>query len=173
MADEKMWAVSFSVNKSDFLNKLPFENVGDSELYFILFWNVMEFIAEALPVESVFHLYFEQENNLSITLSTDYIGKLHDGINQCKSLLEKRCSISRHPLFFSKKALLFSSISDLAAYSNNVLQQKLDAGIPVAKILKNHNALIEITKRVFKSYTSLHQSKQGAADIVIQRNQIS
>jgi hypothetical protein len=171
VSDEKMWAVSFSVNRSDFLHKLSFENVSDSELYFILFWNVMEFIAEALPAESVFHLYFEQENNLSITLSTDYMSKLHDGINQCESLLERHCSISRHPLFFSKQALLFSSISDLAVYSNNILQQKLDAGVPVAKILKNHNVLIGITKRVFKSYTSLHQSKQGAADLVISSDQ--
>jgi hypothetical protein len=164
-----MWAVSFSVNKSDFLSKLPFENVNDSELYFILFWNVMEFIVEKLPDGSIFHLYFEQENNLSIKLATDYIGKLQDGINHCQSLREKSASICRHPFFFSKKALLFSSLSDLAAYSNNVLQQKLDMGVPIGKILKNHNSLIEVVQGVFNNYNSLHQSKHGAADIIMNK----
>ncbi len=170
VSNERMWAASFSVDKSEFLSDLPFQNVNDSDLYFILFWNVMEVVAEELPLESIFHLYFEQENNLSVNLATNYISKLRDGINQCESLRQRHCSIVRHPMFFSKKALLFSSLSDLAAYSDNILQQKLDTGIPKSKILKNHNSLVETTRKVFKSYTSLHQAKQsqGAGNLIMQ-----
>jgi hypothetical protein len=167
LGEGEIWASTFSVNKSDFLSGLQFENVSDRELYFILFWNVMEFIVEQVPPGSIFHLNFEQENNLTVNLATEYIGKLHDGINQCQSLKERRASICRHPYFFSKRALLFSSLSDLAAYSNNVLQQKLDAGIPAHKLLKNHDLLIDVTRRVFKHFSGLHQSKHGAADLIM------
>jgi hypothetical protein len=70
VSNREMWAVSFSVDKSEILNQLPFSNVKDRELYFILFWNIVEHIVESLPTNSVFHISFEQENNLSINLAT-------------------------------------------------------------------------------------------------------
>lgn len=167
VGDLGMWAVSFSTSKAEFLNQLPYPDVSDRELYFILYWNVVEHIVESLPTHSIFHLYFEQDNNLSINLATEYIGKLHDGLRQCQSLRDRQSSICKHPLFFSKKALLFSSLSDLAAYSNNILQKKLDQGIPPAKIRKNHGELIETARLVFKNYTSLYQAKLGADQLVL------
>lgn len=167
VSKKELWAVSFSINQSEFSHQLALPNISERELYFILFWNIMENIAEMLPNRSIFHVYFEQDNNLSTNLVNEYIHKIYDGLKQCKTLEEKQDSICKHPLFFSKKALFYSSLADLAAYSNNVIQQKLDSGIPIAKIKKNHGELIEITRKVFKHYTSFHQSKIGAASLIL------
>jgi len=164
---KEKWTISFSANRTNFLAGLSVPDVSDRELYFLFFWNAVERIVEMLPSKSVFHIYFEQDNYLSIDLVKEYIGKLYNGILQCQSLKDKQSSICKHPLFFSKKALLYSSLSDLAAYSNTFLQQKLDLGIPIAKIKRNHGELIETTRLVFSSFTSLHQSDKGAANLVL------
>jgi hypothetical protein len=169
VSSRQMSAVSFSIHKSDFLKELPFGKVSDNELYFILFWNILEYIVERLPPHSIFHLHFEQENNLSINLGREYIRKLYDGLKQCPSLAERYCSICKHPMFFSKQALFYSSVADLAAYSNNVLQQKLEIGVPPEKIRNNHGELIELARHVFAGYASIHRSSRGAADLVVDK----
>jgi len=165
--DKEKWAISFSANRKNFLSGLSLPDASDRDLYFLLFWNTVERIVEMLPSKCVFHIYFEQDNYLSSNLMKEYIAKLNDGILQCQSLKDKQSSICKHPLFFSKKAFLYSSLSDLAAYSNTFLQQKLDHGIPVHKIKKKHGELIETTRLVFRDFASLHHSDKGAANLIL------
>jgi hypothetical protein len=165
---KKAWSISFSMDRSAFVDLFSLPQISDKELYFNLFWNAMEKVADMLPMHSIFHIQFELDNNLSVTLGKEYVGRLYNGLNQCQPLKDKQDSVCKYPSFFSKKALFYSSLADLAAYSNTVLQQKLDSGIPITKIKKNHGELIETLRQVFRQSTSLHQlGKDGTASLVL------
>ena len=163
----EMWSVSFSVNRSKFVAQLPISDKSDRAIKFLLFWNTFESLVEKMPKGSIFHIYFERDNYLSEDLLVESIRKLHSGLRQCQAIKPQEGSICIHPLVFTKKALFYSSISDLAAYSNTLIQQKLDHGIPASKVIANHRELIETTKSVFKYVMSVHQSKQSAAELIL------
>lgn len=162
-----MGALSFSASKTSLQKRVP-EIQNDLDYYFVLFWNAIEQMVSFHDARSIYHIWFEQENNLSAHLVESHVSRLYNGLRHCKVLQDKQISICKHPFFFSKKALLYSSLADLVAYANNRLQAKLDQGIPTDKIKNSNRELIETVRAVFgrDNYLSMHQSGRGVAQLI-------
>lgn len=137
-------------------------NSTNEEIFHSLFWSCFQSIIETFPEHSIFHLHTEQEYSLDGNLEVmakKYFDKLYSGIAHTKQHQNKHFSVCKHPHFFTKKALLFSSISDLLAYGSNKLQNKIDVGVPPNKILKEHNKLLLLMKSVFNNYSGMPSKK--------------
>lgn len=163
-----LFATSFSCNKLSFLQALPFEVTDSRELYFNLFGSIFEAIAEQLPEKCIYHVAFEKENNLSIGLCREYVSKLYSGLIHWRSLEDRKASVCRHPVFFSKKALLCSSSADLVAFASNRFQQKLDTGIAPKKLISRNRELVEVTREVFPHFMSLSRPGQQSVALLLQ-----
>jgi len=160
-----MACLSLSKNKDKILLDLGRTDITNEELYFQLFWNNFERIIPAFSNEDIFHIWIEQEYDLDNTKkhkdnAEKLIKNLYSGIHTMELKFPDRyISICKYPLFFSKKALLYSSLSDLVAYTSNKIQNKIDTGVPKKKIQNEYNILLSIIRRVFKNYTGL-ESKE-------------
>ena|SRR5271157_2504602 len=128
----KMVARALCRDKDELLRELGETEMEQELLYFQLFWNNFHRILPALLPHSVVHIWWEQEHNLSVNLGKRLIRKLYSGIwgIDDEGLNGQVCSICRHPFFFSKRALFFSSASDLAAYVTNKVSFSLWKGVP-------------------------------------------
>jgi len=144
-------------NKDQLLKEIKEKETSIEELYFILFWNSFEMVLPALRSNSIIHIYHEQENNFSKGFIRKSIDKLLSGIDQCMPSTNIYYSICKHPNFFSKKALMFSSLSDLVAYSTNRIGYKIFKGVPEQKIIKDPECLLmmKTIKNCFINYTGL------------------
>lgn len=157
----KMSCLSFSENKIDLLNKLKLKESTNEELFFILFWNLFERIVIIFKNNDIFHLWFEQEYSLDIKamnrIAQKLLDKLYSGLDYVYSKHpEKYISVLNKDVhFFSKKALLYSSLADLVAYGSNKIKQKIDSGIPIKKIKRNHFLLMKTIKSIFINYSGL------------------
>lgn len=161
-------AYSLSSEKKSLIAQSPsYLNVTDKELFFVIFWNVLEYLVALLPPGSIFHIYWERDNNVSWPLAHEYVNRLYEGLTQCFVLKRMLASICRHPVFFSKKALFCSSVADLAAYANNLVQQKIDNEIPLKKIKSRYKDIMDFTMQVFNyEFASLVSgSKLGMAQL--------
>jgi hypothetical protein len=160
-----MACLSLSKGKDEILNNLGRTDITNEELFYQLFWNNFERIIPAFNNEDIFHIWLEQEYDLDNTKKhKDNAGKLirnlYSGIHYIDlKFPERYISICKYPLFYSKKALLYSSLSDLVAYASNKIQNKIDTGVPKKKIQNEYNVLLSIIRRVFKNYTGL-ESKE-------------
>jgi len=157
---KNMCCLSISKNKIELLNEMDTEEITDEELFHTLFWNLFERVIIPFRDHSIFHIWFEQEYSLSIKsmnrIAKRLIGKLNSGIDHINNKYpEKYISILKYPLFFSKKALLYSSLSDLVAYVSNKIQHKIDSGIPIKKIQKEYSILLKLVKNIFINYSGL------------------
>lgn len=155
-----MSCLSISKNKDNLLREMGITSASDEGLFFSLFWNSFERVISALSDYNVFHIHFEQEYDLNPKKYRD-IGlrlfeKLYSGLDQLYDRYpDKYISICKHPHFFSKQALLYSSLSDLIAYAGNKLQYKIDSGIPENKIMGEYLNLLKLIRNVFKNYSGL------------------
>lgn len=128
------------------------------EIYHCLLWSCLEAIVEAFPEHSIFHVHTEQEHSMDGDLRAigeSYFNKLYGGIEQLSERQRKKFSICKHPHFFSKQALFFSSIADLLAYGGNKLQNKIDKGVPEKKIIKEHKALLSTLNKTFNNLSGM------------------
>lgn len=156
-----MSCLSLSKNKIDLLNEVGLKESTNEELFFILFWNLFERIIIPFKSNSIFHLWFEQEysldNKAMNRIAQKLLDKLNSGLDQVYGKHpEKYISVLNKDVhFFSKRALLYSSLSDLVAYGSNKIQQKIDSDIPIKKIKRNHFLLIKTIKSIFKNYSGL------------------
>lgn len=133
-------------------------------IYHCLLWNCVEKIIKVFPEHSVFHIHTEQEHSMNGNLRSigeSYFNKLHSGIKHISTRQDKKFSICKHPHFFSKQALFFSSVSDLAAYGTNKIQNKIDNGVPNRKIVKEHKALLRTLNKTFDN-----KSGMGSKELV-------
>lgn len=159
-----MACLSISKNKMKLLQEMGKTSASEEDLFFSLFWNSFERVISAFCDYNVFHIHFEQEDDLNTKKYRD-IGirlfeKLYSGINQLYDRYpEKYISICKNPHFFSKQALLYSSLSDLIAYGGNKLQHKIDNGIPEKKIMIEYADLLKLIRNVFKNYSGLPSEK--------------
>ncbi|MGY0375260.1 hypothetical protein [Clostridium sp. JNZ J1-5] len=157
--------LSISKDKDGILCDLEQEDITNDELYFALFWNNFERIIPAFKDEDLFHICVEQEYDINNPSKYKDIAeklflKLYSGINQMSRRFPNRyISICKHPNFFSKKALLYSSLADLVAYSSNKIQHKIDIGVPKKKIQKEYSTLLKTIQKIFVNYSGL-SSKQ-------------
>ena len=86
--------------------------------------------------------------------------KLYSGIDHLYSVLpDKHMSICKHPHFFTKKALYYSSLSDFLAYHSNKIQNKLDSGISDSKVMKEYKVPLQLFKNIFANYSGLSSNK--------------
>jgi hypothetical protein len=155
-----MSCLSISKNKDKLLLEMGTHDASDEEVFFSLFWNSFEKIIAVLGNYNIFHIYVEQEYDLNPGKYKDValklFGKLYSGINQLYGEYpNKYISICKHPQFFSKQALLYSSLGDLIAYVSNKIQYKIDFGVPAKKIMKEHAELLKLVRNVFKNYSGL------------------
>jgi len=155
-----MSCLSISKNKDKLLLEMGMHDASDEELFFFLFWNSFERIIAVLDNHNIFHIYVEQEYDLNPNKYRDIalklFEKLYSGINQLyEKYPDKYISICKHPHFFSKQALLYSSLGDLVAYVANKIQHKIDVGVPENKIVGEYAELLKLMRNVFKNYSGL------------------
>ena len=136
----------------------------------LFFWNCINSIANALGENSIYHLCNEQAHSLSPN-SLESVGKnlfdhLHSGISQMNP--KKYFSICKHPHFFSKEAILYSSLSDISAYTTNKIQQKIEAEIPNSKIMSTNTIPLEVFTSVFNNYAGAPSSEAKQLFISVQ-----
>jgi hypothetical protein len=160
-----MICLSLSRNKDEILHDLGKTDLTNEMIYTTLFWNNFERIIPAFSDGDVFHIWQEQEDDLDNTKkhkenAEKVIENLYSGIHTMQFKFPDRyISICRYPLFFSKKALLYSSLSDLVAYASNKIQYKIDIGVPKRKIQQEYNILLSMIRKVFINYSGL-ESKE-------------
>lgn len=152
--------LSISKNKQTIIKEHGIANSSYEEIFFNLFWN--NFIRLALLVNdySIFHIFTEQEDDYIYETAIDnakkQFEKLYSGIDQTlNNIKPKYLSICKHPHIFTKKALLFSSLADLVAYTSNKVQNKIDSNIPPQKIIKEYGLLLKLIKNIFSNYSGL------------------
>jgi hypothetical protein len=149
-----MSCLSISKNKNQLLLEMGLHCATDEELFFSLFWNNFERMIEAFGNHDVFHINIEQEYDLNpkkySAISIRLFEKLYSGItNLYERHPDKYISICKHPHFFTKQALLYSSLSDLVAYVANKIQHKIDGGVPEKKIMGEYAELLKLVRNIF------------------------
>lgn len=157
-----MSCISISKNISDIKEALNKEAPTREEIFHSLLWSCFNDIVNAFPEHSVFHIHTEQEYSMDGDLKDigiKYFQKLYGGIEQLSEEQNKRFSICKHPHFFTKDALFFSSVSDLLAYGGNKLQNKIDKGVPDKKIIKEHQELLQLLNKTFDNYFGMSSQK--------------
>jgi hypothetical protein len=132
-----------------------FRLTSDEERFYLLYWNNVRRAIPALAQHSVLHLLREVENNFTEDLCRREFEKILGGIEQLPELREKQISVCRHPTFFTKRCLFYSSVADLVAYASNSLQHKLDAGVSRRKIFRDHQDMIQLLRRVLQNWSGL------------------
>ncbi len=155
-----MLAVAFSRDKETLTNQLCQEELTQEEIYFNLFWNSFAFCLPAFQDHTIFHIYYEADftpETISEKLAGKLINKHETGVVQFIEKQNKCISICKHPHFFIKAALFYSSVSDLIAYVTNKISSKICQGVPEKKILDNYNyvLMLRLIKRIFTNYTGL------------------
>jgi hypothetical protein len=152
---------SISIQKKALLHQLQRKDMPEEEIYFILFWNVFEHIALTIEKYSVITIYKEQEYSLQKRKDLEVAANklftdLYSGLEQVFAKEPKvYISVCKHPHFFTKHALLYSSLSDFNAYSTNKIQNKIDEGVPTEKIIKEHSVILKMIKDLYKNYSGL------------------
>lgn len=150
--------VTVSKNINELEDNVLSKNSTNEEIFHSLLWSCFQNIITVFPENSIFHIHTEQEYSFDGDLGVigrKYFEKLYSGIAHTKSEQTKYFSVCKHPHFFTKNALLFSSISDLLAYGSNKLQNKIDSGVPHKKIIRQHRRLISLMKSVFNNYSGM------------------
>jgi len=149
-------AISVSSNISEFE-----ENglIGEKEIYFNLQWNAIELLLNNVlnhisqGAHLLLHLYHEVDNNPTEKLGIEWIKHYIYGQHQIN--LPERTHILKDHIRFTKKALVFSALADLAAYTNNRVEFCLkDKRVPAKKLAKNEESLIHLYNSVFNDYFS-------------------
>jgi hypothetical protein len=149
---------SMSLDIENIKQALGEETPTKEKIYHSLLWSSLRDVIKTLPEYSVFHIHTEQEHSMDGDLDAigrNYFEKLYGGIEQLSEETDKKFSICKHPHFFSKNALFFSSVADLLAYGGNKLQNKIDKGVPRKKIIKEHKVLLETMKKVFDNLSGM------------------
>ncbi len=159
-----MSCLSISKSKDILLTEMKIDTMSNEEIFFSLFWNNLERVILRFPNYSIFHIYMEQEYSLEPktyqSVAMKLFNKLYSGIdNLYLRVPDKYMSICKHPHFFTKKALYYSSLSDFLAYSSNKLQNKIDTGISDTKIMKEYKVILQLFKSIFFNYSGLSSSK--------------
>ncbi|WP_438496641.1 hypothetical protein [Paenibacillus sp. IHBB 3054] len=153
-------ALFIGKNKEKLLLELNEVEISNEEIYFNLFWNILERVM-AIPntQNNIYHISFEQEYSLDGSLDSIAditFRKLYSGIDQLyERFTDKYISICKHPHFHSKTALLYSSLADLAVYVPNKIQQKIDSRVPKQKIMKNFKSELNLIKTTFQNFSGL------------------
>jgi hypothetical protein len=153
-----MLAVAFSRDKETLTNELRQEELTQEEIYFNLFWNGFALGLPAFQDHTIFHIHYEADflpEAISDKLANKLINKHETGIIQFIEKQNKYISICKHPHFFIKTALFYSSVSDLIAYATNKISFKICQGIPEKKILDEYVLMLRLIKRIFTNYTGL------------------
>ncbi len=156
----QMVCLSISNAKEDINRAMGIRTMNNEQIYFSLFWNVFSRILHHMNNNHIYHVYVEQEHDIGPSkyerVAQLLTRKLRFGIDQmCMQYPDKYFSICKYPQFFSKRAFFHSSVSDLAAYTTNKIQSKIDAGVPNHKILKEHSFLLRLVKKTFKYYRAM------------------
>lgn len=151
---------ALSLNENQLLDNLGKTKLSNNDIYYNLFWNNLYRLAMIIKEKSIIHIYAEQEYSLdyksiSNKLFFNDVERFYAGISQLEGNVDKYLSICKHIKYFTKKALLFSSLSDLVAYSTNKIQNKIDSGVPEKKIIRNYGLLLKTIKQVFSNYKNL------------------
>jgi hypothetical protein len=138
--------------------------MNNEDLFFSLFWNNLERTMPVFQNNSILHIYIEQEYSLDsktyLSVGRKLFKKLYSGVDTLHSIIpDKYISICKHPHYFTKKALYYSSLSDFVAYSSSKIQNKIDAGISDSKIMKEYKIILQLFKRIFANYSGLSSKK--------------
>ncbi len=156
-----MSCLSISKNKEEILLDIKKEDASYEEIYYSLFWSNFERVMTTFPDNYIYHISLEQEYDMNNPKKYEEnarvtFNKLYWGIEQLYNMHpDKYISICKHPSFFSKRALLYSSLADMVAYASNKIQQKIDSQIPISKIQKQYKPLLIAMKKIFQNYSGL------------------
>lgn len=149
---------SISKNRDVILNEMGVKEITNEDIFYSLLWTNIENIVSKFPNHSIYHIYTEQEYSLDNyhNVGKKIFNKLYAGIDSLSQRLpEKYISICKHPHFFSKKALFYSSLADLLAYGSNKLQNKIDSEINDNKIMEKYGVILRLFKSFFVNYSGL------------------
>lgn len=151
---------ALSISKEQLLLHLKIEELSEKDIYYNLFWKNLSRLAMLIKENSIIHISTEQENSfeyksISNKRFINDFDRFYSGINQFENNIDKYLSICKHIKYFTKNALLFSSLADLVAYATNTVQNRIEAGIPEKKIIKNYGLLLKTIKKVFSNYENL------------------
>ena len=154
-----LFCTSFSIPKSDVLNKVGDIFQRTDDLYTAIRWSNLERIVPFLRPYSVIHIFTEQENNFTDNYGNNLILRLHQWIQGSEVIKNSGHSVCINPFVFTKKALLYSSLADLVAYVSNKVQAKIDNGVPEKKIISQYTEMLSLIKAVFRGYDNLTSQK--------------
>ena len=127
--------------------------------YFKLFWNLFQdTLLKGCSNHSVFHIFFEQENNFTEETIQKFIVKYNSGLTAVLANTDKYISICKHPTYFTKKALFPSSVADLLVYGTNKFQDKRIRAVPLQKIVSDNNLhmIWSAIKAIFPNHDVRH-----------------
>jgi hypothetical protein len=164
-----MSCLAMSINKNKLLTDLGKSGLSNEEIYNTLFWNNVCRLSDALRNNSVIHILVEQEydinpNNMRGVISKLF-HKLRFGVDHVMQNNNKKyLSICKHPHYFTKSALLYSSLSDIAAYTCNKIQQKIDTGIPLKKITQEYRLPLKLMRSIFNNVSGV--SSNALRDLI-------
>lgn len=150
-----MSCLSISRKKSQLVEQLGGGKFSNEELFHQLFAENFSRLTTAFPARTIFHIYREKEQNLSPKMIDGEFKKLLSAIHMSNIVSGKPQSVCKHPHLFTKNALLFSSLTDLVAYTTNKIELKINAGIPLKKIDKEYGNLLFLIKSVYTNYSGL------------------
>lgn len=136
------------------------DSITDEQCYIALTWklmfNIIIYCTYKFGNNIIIELWRENEN---VTVNKRLLHKKNciDIINQFPFA---NISIYGDYLLFMKSKILFSSLSDLVAYTTTKFFSKLDKNISSKKILNNKNyELLALFKKVFKDSTYMNNKK--------------
>jgi hypothetical protein len=149
-----MYPFSIIDKKENILRFHNTDNMTDSQLYISLQWQLMDKILSYLiykyGIAFIIHMLREQDN---VTIEKRI---LHT--ENIKGLLSRypfaEVSIFKYYEIFSKNDVLFSSISDLVAYSTTRIESK-NLENRIGEIFEKDNEIIQLLSLVFRDCTHI------------------
>lgn len=150
--------ISCSVSKRSLIENNGFsKNCSYETIYNSLFWLNFKRLSAVIPKGSIIHIFMEQDRSLERFENSTAIrefDKLYSGLYGCPEIKNYGHHVCKHPHITTKvDDVLHSSLADLAAYSSNKIQGKIDAGVPINKIGRRYSRILKLLKRTFYNYS--------------------
>lgn len=147
----KLEAYFISQSKKEIEERYGLGKLTKEDIFHNIFLECFSLFSYEMVDNDIVMIYKEQSNNYD----DEYVRLIHKslwiGIDTIKKAFpNKYLSICKFPQEFSKRNLIKSSVSDLAAYASCKLQSKIDNGIPLKKIAKEYELLIKACNDCFK-----------------------
>lgn len=149
----KIKPFTICMTKKEISNWLKNETITTEECYIALTWklmfNILIYCTYTYGNTLIIEMWRENDN---VTNDKRILHQIN-----CSELIKQfpfaNISIYKDYLLFMKSKVLFSSITDLIAYTTTKIFSKIDTSIPVSKIVRDNKDLLVLFKSTFKDTT--------------------